>query len=33
MLPVMLPHLREEFRAWTEARQGVNGDAALATAE
>jgi creatinine amidohydrolase len=30
---VMLPHLPEEFRARTEARQGVNGDAALATAE
>ena len=30
---VMLPHLPEEFRSRTEARQGVNGDASLATAE
>lgn len=30
---VYLPHLPEEFRARTEARQGVVGDASLATAE
>jgi creatinine amidohydrolase len=30
---VMLPHLPEEFRAKTEARHGVNGDASFASAE
>lgn len=30
---IYLPHLPEEFRARTEARQGVTGDESLATAE